>query len=95
MVAFDFDGTEESSISFFCWVRTEGFCYDASKISSSDGTFFMRMSRHAKRISLAILISADVKNFILFMRTSGSKNSLRWRILSQEDPVVFPPPPLL
>ena len=49
----------------------------------------MRMSRQAKRISLAILISSDVKNFILFILTRGSKNSLRWKILSQELPVLL------
>jgi len=72
--------------NYFCCRSTGSFF---RKISKSDGAFFILMSSRAKRIALAIRISSDVRNFILLMRTSGSRNSLLCRILSHEEPVVL------
>ena len=54
-------------------------------ISDSFGLFFTLRSKHAYLVLLLTLMSELVKNFILLMRISGSKNSLFLKKLSPLD----------
>lgn len=56
------------------------------------GILLSRMSRQANLTWLAIRISGDVKNFILLIRTRGSKNSLLWWKLLEPSPELVPVP---